>query len=732
VVAVLVATLALVTALTAVGAAVRLCASSALRLPAGLGVTAGLGAAAVSVPVALVFALGGRAVTAVWAVLGATVAAWLAAAVLRVRRRRGLSGLLGAAGTAVGATRLDLVAVGVTLVAMVPIARHGLTYWTTGANDFPSYAASVDVWSSGGDRGAAFLDEHPDAYGEYQLWRAQTAKPMATALLLLATRVTGLAAAQLLTPVSMLLLFVLASALLSVTVTLTPGRRWPVAVATVVPLLSVVPLARVYDAQPGQGAAVALLAVLLAVATAERRTPGLWVVAAVAAFVGAAALGMNPTLVVGSGPAVAAVLAGVCWRRRGSQGATPLAALLLAAAGAFVLSLPFLGGYVSLGSSEADGTGGFDIPLASPASLVALQRTLEDGGRLWSWLLVLGVGAAVFVVLRLRRPGPWWPALVVAGVVANGGALMLVYGEDDYTFHKFLALAIALVMPLVLAVVVGRVSLRRARTALAGIGLVAAAGSVNAVVTADAVPVVVSDDLWDIAGDPRVAALPEVNVRVSNIYEVPLLATLLENESIVVTELTYAPSHPPRGEWAIIHSGWWDLGTVDEVIDLSPTYQLVRFQLPVVAAGEQVDFDEDNPGNASLLYGRWYRAANGDMRGAGEQAWIAFALPDELRGRDLELRLTGRFGMRGGGTLLVEADGVPGAKGSLRDPQGRTEVDVQRGRAETATVTIPSEASSGDGRLVLRLSTDDVEQTRFWLRIDALRIEDASAVAATG
>jgi hypothetical protein len=33
---------------------------------------------------------------------------------------------------------------------------------------------------------------------------------------------------------------------------------------------------------------------------------------------------------------------------------------------------------------------------------------------------------------------------------------------------------------------------------------------------------------------------------------------------------------------------------------------------------------------------------------------------------------------------------------------------------------------------VLRLSTDDVEQTRFWLRIDALRIEDASAVAATG
>jgi hypothetical protein len=88
--------------------------------------------------------------------------------------------------------------------------------------------------------------------------------------------------------------------------------------------------------------------------------------------------------------------------------------------------------------------------------------------------------------------------------------------------------------------------------------------------------------------------------------------------------------------------------------------------------------------------------------------------------------------MRGGGTLLVEADGVPGAKGSLRDPQGRTEVDVQRGRAETATVTIPSEASSGDGRLVLRLSTDDVEQTRFWLRIDALRIEDASAVAATG
>lgn len=728
-VAVAVATLALAAALAVVGAAVRLCVDGVLRMPAGLGVTLGLGTAAVSVPVSLVFALGGRALVAVAAVLVASAVAWVGAAVLRLRRRQGASGLLRAAVTAVGATRLDVVAVGVTAVALAPIARHGLTYWTTGANDYPSYAASVEVWASGGDRGVAFLDRHQDGFGEYQLWRAQTAKPMATALLLLATRVTGLEAAQLLTPVTIVLLFLLASALLSVTATLTPGRRWPVAVATVVPLLSVVPLARVYDAQPGQTAAVGLLAVLLAVGAADRGPGGRWATVVVSAVVGAAALGMNPTLVVGSAPAAAAVLAGVLWRRRGAPGAVPPADVLLAAAGAFVLSLPFLGGYISLGSSEADGTGGFDVPFASPASLVALQRTLADGGRLWAWALVVGVAAAAFVVLRLRRPGPWWPALVVAGVVANGGALVLAYGEDAYTVHKFLALAIALVMPLVLAGLVGRLSLRRPGIALAGIGLVAAAASANAVVTADAVPVVVSDDLWDVARDPRVAELEEVNVRVSNIYEVPLLATLLENDSVVVTELTYAPSSPPRGEWAIIHSGWWDLGPVDEVIDLSPTYQLVRFQLPTVAAGERVDFGADAPGNASLLYGRWYRAADGDMRGAGREAWIAFALPEELVGQELELRLTGRFGTSGGGTLLVQAEGAPGASGSLRDDTGRSERDVHTGSAHSATVTIPAAATtSEDGRLVVRLSADDAAQ--FWLRLDTMRVVAAEPASS--
>ncbi|WP_147794110.1 hypothetical protein [Cellulomonas sp. Y8] len=726
-----VATLALAAALVVIGAAVRLCVDGVLRMPAGLGVTLGLGTAAVSVPVSIVFALGGRALVGVAAVLAASAVAWVAAAGLRLRRRQGASGLLRAAVAAVGATRLDLVAAGVTAVALLPIARHGLTYWTTGANDYPSYAASVEVWASGGDRGVAFLDRHPDGFGEYQLWRAQTAKPMATALLLLGTRVTGLEAAQLLTPVTIVLFFLLASALLSVTATLTPGRRWPVAVATVVPLLSVVPLARVYDAQPGQAAAVALLAVLLAVAAADRRPAGRWPTVVVAAVVGAAALGMNPTLVVGSAPAAAAVLLGVLWRRRGEPGAVPPSDLLLAAAGAFVLSLPFLGGYVSLGSSEADGTGGFDVPFPSPASLIALQRHLVTGSWTWAWVALLVAAAVGFVVLRLRRPGPWWPALVVLGVVANGVALVVVYHEDSYTVHKFLALAIALFVPLAFAGVVGRLSLRGARTTLAGVGLLAAAASVNAVATADAVPVVVTDDFWDIATDPRVAELDEVNVRVSDIYEVPLLATLLENDSVVVTELTYAPSHPPRGEWAIIHSGWWDLGPMDEVIDLSPTYQLVRFQLPTVAAGERVDFGADAPGSSSLLYGRWYRAADGDMRAAGREAWIAFALPDELVGQELELRLTGRFGTSGGGSLLVQGEGASVASGSLRDDQGRTERDVHTGSAQTATVTIPAEAtSSDDGRLVVRLSASDAGQ--FWLRLDSMRVGAAAPDEATG
>ncbi|MCC2335697.1 hypothetical protein [Cellulomonas wangsupingiae] len=695
-----------------VGGAARLALGARLDVVPGLGVTLGLGAAAVAVPVSIVFALGGDATHAVVGVLVVAAVAWLSSGLVTVRRERGTAALWRWVRRAVAATPLDALAAAVVLAATVPLLWHGLTYWTTFSNDFPSYAASVEVWAAGPQGGAAFLERHPDGFGEYQHWRAHTAKPMATALLLLASMVTGLPGAQLLAPATVVLLFLLVSTMLAVTAVVAPGRRWPVALATAAPLLSVVPLGRVYDAQLGQAAAAALLAVVLALLAGSGPPARPWVAASAVAVVLAAAVGMNPTLVVGSSVAVAGACVYVWGRRRRASRALDLRTVVLGVIGAVVLSLPFLGDYLGLGVAEADGTGGYELPFPSPAALVGLQRTVDDVTSPWAWTVVVLVVAG-YVLYKRKHPGPWWAAVAAGAAAANLALLVHVYGLQSYSVHKYVALAVVVVVPLLLARAVGLLS---AVTRLAdAVAVVVALGAANAWVAATQVPVVVPDDLWALAGDRRVEQVPVLNVHVSNAYEAPVAATVLGNERIVVTQLTYAPSHPPVGDWALIHRDWWDLGPLDEVIDLNETYQLVRFGLTEVSEGERLVLDAAHPEHERLLYGRWNRSTRGELWGAGEQTWLAFALPDQLVGREVRLTLEGELDLEDGDRLRAEANGqpvdvtAPGSSG-----EGRI------------VVTVPADATRRDGdRLTVRLFPDR-DGARIGVRVESLEVRGSS------
>ena len=296
-------TLSLIGYAAMIGLGVRALVSRHLVLPRSLGITSGIGLSFTVVFMALSYRLLGNPILPI-APLAMVALAFLLIQLARLWREASASLIVLSRWIAsLIVSPSDLVAVAATSLVILPVAGFGLTSWTLGTNDFPGYASSAQIWTPAPAGSDNFIARHPDAFGSGYSKRVGE-KPMATAMLVLTSHLSGVAPYRLLTPVMSVLAFILISSLLALC-----ARVFKLGLATatavvLIPTFSVVPMSRFYDAQLGQVAAVSLLACLLVIiATASMRStwPGRAGLAAVAAAVSAAALGSNFTLVVGSG-----------------------------------------------------------------------------------------------------------------------------------------------------------------------------------------------------------------------------------------------------------------------------------------------------------------------------------------------------------------------------------------------------------------------------------------------
>ncbi len=704
--------------LLVVGAAVRLVLARVLSVPKGVGITIGLGLATTGLLSAWSYVAVGDAVAPVVAlpvVAGIALAGLGVAAAVRANSLRDdFRTLL--------PTRWDAIALGATVVVLAPLAVHGLTYWTALANDFPNYAASVQVWvADSGYAEQAFRVTHPDAYGQFQENRAGYEKPMATGVLVALSTVTGTPSTQLLAPAIVLAFVVLLAAMLPLVHRAVASSTLTTSLVVVVPSFSIVPLSRVQDAQIGHLLAVALLAVSLVLLTSPPVTtgfgPGL-VRAVVVGGVVAATVGSNATLVLGTGVGTAALLGWIVLRT-GTPWRRAVRSVVAATSAALLMSVPFVGWYAKSFGPQAGGEAGYEIPLAAPSALIGMQTSLRSvpplEQALVEWGVVLALAVAGYLTAKTLRPGlPVTGSLVVATAL-NGALIVAVNGVTSYTAHKWLSVVVALSVPFLLARLV-QVLPRAARPwATPGLVGLAAGATTIAVVTANAVPVVAPTSLFALRDSADLAAQDVVNVELGDIYQNALAPLVVPTPVVISAGRTYSTSTPPRGTAFLLRADDLDAWGSPDVTDLGGGYVLADVDLTL--RDEQIG--SENPAGRRFLYGPWADPEPGGVWSTGQSSTIVFDVPDDARGHDIEVRLTGtRFSTPDEPRdLLVQTGGLTVARATydqafelseLVVPLSSAVVEAQRGRVELVLRT-PEPLSPAD------LGQEDARPLGYWL-----------------
>lgn len=628
-------TLAVLGYFAVVGAALRVLLGRWVRLPRGLGVTVGLGLALAVVAVSVGYVVSGEATAVIVPLLGLSAILVLAAVVQAVGRRHEAGERLRPGLATLIPVPSDAVALGAAFVALGPVLRYGLTSWTAFAADFPDYAASAQVWLSNSSGGATFLQTHPDPFGSWQLHRAVTEKPMATALLVIVDRIAGVRPYSALTPVMLLSLFVLVSALFTLARTALRGPARIAVPAVLVSTFSVVPMSRVFDAQLGHVVAVALASVVL-VLLAGSGPPvervGKWVFAGVAAVTIAACVGSNPTLILGTSLTLGALAVWLALPWCASFRAVAAQWARVAALTA-LLSVPFASWYAVSLALQTTGEPGYEIPLAGPLSLIGLQTSLADapGPRevLLQWALLLGAGGCGYLVYKRSHRGVPASGLLVVLTLANGVAIAATHGLDNYATHKWLAVAVSLVVPMVLV----RLVCLAAPNARRWIGIplagLAVCGAAISWMAGTSLRYVASDDLLALSHDARLAVAGTVNISLGSIYENSTAPLVIAGKEYVVANSTYAEGAPPSGDWLLTRQTDQGAWPHDQVIELNDTYALLHLDLEVHPG--TVLFGSDVPEARGYLFGSWSATEDPGTVSAGSSAWIVFDLGEDLR-----------------------------------------------------------------------------------------------------
>jgi hypothetical protein len=692
------ATLAL--ALAVVGAAVRVLTRSRMAHLPSAAVTVGLGAAVVAVVVAVSFRLTGRSHTALTVLL---VTAFAVVVVATVRDLRGSADRRATVRSwwhqVVNPRDLSALALALLLLA-VPLSL-GLSFWTGGSNDFHRYAASVQVWQS--DE-AGYRDFRAVQSGDFeasQVARGLSEKPMSTALLLAASRLTGIAPYAVLTPLLLVAVWVGAAATIHVLVRRFGLDTGPAVAVTVATTLSLAPTLALTNAQLGHALVLCLAAVSVAVAATAAPARSPVPVAVVLGTTLTATLGSNASVVIGAGPLLAATL---FWVLR--RGGTPTRRTwgVLAGAGIVgaVLIAPFVSWMlVSLGI-QTTGEAGVDIPLASPLAFVGLQVSRDAAAplaqSLVSWAAVAVVLALVVRPSRalVRRHAPF-VAVLVAGL---GSVLVLAlrWGPDTYIVFKWTLTAIAVVMPLVLAAAVARIGQHHPsrrdelRIGLAFLAAVALAISLSTMRGSGAGARL---ELQGLADDERLAAVEVLNIDLTDYYSNSMAPLLVPSARVVVNRPTYADPEAPVGDIHLVQRDQLGTGAYQLIEVLSDRYALARRDLTVEAA-TTLEVGAD-PAARGVLVGSWADPGDGRVWARSALSWIALDPVGELADADLSVTLTGLRLPPGQSPRPLE---IGAGDGLL------TSVELESGRDASVTLEVPATLVDDDGRLRLSLYMD--------------------------
>lgn len=543
------------------------------------------------------------------------------------------------------------IALAIAITALLPLTKYGFASWTAFINDFHRYALSAISWMANTGPGPEFLEQFTGAFGEEADFRGSFEKPGSTALLVVASAVTTISPAQVLTPLVALLLALTIAGLadllrLAFRIPLVPA----VAIATV-GALGPASWGRVMDAQVGHVLSLALLATLLCIFTLLARRPAdrISLAAVAIGLVLAGAVVANATVTASALPLVGAI--GVALLI--GAGCSARSVLVLAATSVIVAVVLIAPTAAGLAASIRSQTVGLDelppLPLAHPIELLGV-RAPEDtvvAALTWAALLV------VIAIAGARAHRPTLALLPVAAVAASAVFLGVVYGPDGYELGKWLGLTLPIVATFGLGWLASRtisiptrVAASDAATSRAsrrdptrflptGIVVVLAVGVIAASTSASgALFRVVGATEFAAAADPAIDALETVTVDTGDTYRDSILPARVAAERIAVAGATYASGGPPIGSTLFTTAaraserGW----TVTEA--LTGGYVLAR--VPDASLPQRWDGLEVAP----HLVGDWYPAEPTTVWSAGPgPVWLVFPLSEPLPAEGVTVRL---------------------------------------------------------------------------------------------
>lgn len=530
----------------------------------------------------------------------------------------------------------DVWAAAITVLLMLPVLHFGLTFWTEETNDFPSYASSAEIWLNSRD---AFAEKHQDNFGALQLLRATYEKPMVTALLVLTSKLSSLPPYQVLSPVLAVLIFIGSSSLIIALSAAFRISSFVAGLAIILPSFSVVSVSRLYHAQPGHIAAVCLIACLLAVLiTAKRQKGGILPVAALAGVVGAATIGSNFTLIAGSGIVLGATF--VWMFAVSGEYAERMKLAVLGGAFTLIFSAPLAQMYLVSLSNQTGGVQGYDIPFASPLSLIGQQISLlhvaPDNQVLLSWIILMVIVLAVLWSRKMSISNFSFDVFLILAIIVNAMIVGLKLGWNNYSTHKWLAVFIAASGPIFVGYAVSLTHERRRIAAIALLIPLAVSSIFFGLRSAD-IRYAIDPDLLALRTNQALADQEAVNIRLGDWRLNSTASLIIPAKRVAIVEGTYAPASLPVKGMTLVRRDFADENNPETVL-LNSSYALVPTYQP---AADSLRFTSDSPSSQSLLFGSWYASESWGTWGGRGDNYVTLAPPPGYAGGNLVMSVTG-------------------------------------------------------------------------------------------
>lgn len=572
----------LVLALALVGEAVRRVFARWTSTPVGIAPSVALGAAIVGIALTWANFLHIPIVPVTWTIIGLSLAGllvgWLRAHVVDGR----LHGVRPAlTHEAKSLLKVDVAAAAVATIVLSPLLRHGATFWTAWANDFPSYVGYAQAWLAPGTGPGSYLARHPDPFGVYMAFNADLDKPGVTGVLTFAQTVTLTPVFELLSP----FVWVILATTIGIAARIIHrflSCPWYLALAVgLLPTISVVPFTRLLDNQLGQGFLVIFCLLALLMLSGLGPSPSHKNLIAASSLMGvliASGLNTNYSTLLAFAPAFLVLVIGLLAIGGGTLGRS-LAVVAGVGAVALVLEIPLLNGVIESFMRNLSGTVGQTMAFPSALALVGQQVSVESSFGLrqafLTWTIALLVASLFLWGGSLSGRVKVWASIGGLVVVLNILVIVARVGPDNYASHKWMALFISVAGPFLVLlgfrlsnslpsyVVVGT-------TVFLTISAMAIAGR-----TAWSVPFVVPRDLISLQDNTDLRQLGSVNVALGNYYEDAIAAAVLPSSTITIVGPTYARGGTASGQVFLVRVDEFESNR-SGLLRLNKTYGLVN------------------------------------------------------------------------------------------------------------------------------------------------------------